>query len=244
MYIKVTLTYSPSVHGDLNKILKDYFVGSERVIFPVYEDPTQVAEDLFKINVFLSLWTRLDVHQFLDIHDHHYNLIALRGALDDRIEFLKPHCKTKSSSGIIVEIENHDVDYEDFPFLTNHFGWHETLKPYETYNDLLKRVPLELQREVFVNTISAFVYMDVEDIYKQNLGERDFTLERHSEDIHTMNEHMEFMLEFEKREDVDNESIRQYLSHRLDACHYLKEITPKEVKKSNFNFDSLYAPKE
>lgn len=249
MYLKLDVTYKQNPNYDLH-LLAGEFVQNynsrdlKKGSVVLGGCDIDLTKGLNNFPLYISLHTRHDIKDYLVVSDDVIELFVFNDLFGETLVLDKETLTGKLGETITFKLSNCDTDYKDFSFLSNHFGWHQTLKPYETYDDLLRRIPLELQLDVFTSTISGLTYFDIEDIYKANLGLDGFSLLRSSETIYSLEEHLSFMGEMEMREDIDMDSVKKYFQHRLDSSFYLNSICKKEVKNPDFDFNTLHAPKE
>ncbi len=234
MYLELVITSS---NRDLNRILRTELEGND--LIKVDKGTKAFGENKRQFSVTFNLLERSDIFKYLNVKDDHVEFYGIDFVIGEVIKIDKETATGYSKNfDANFELKNKCIDHNSFPWLSYSFGWQQTIKPWEDWNDLLFRIPRELQDDVFTSTICSLPYMDIEEIYNSNFGSDEFKLCNTKEVI--FYDHERFMKDMEKRDYVDMNHVREYMKNRLDAGINLNKIINKKYPKE-FDFDSMYA---
>lgn len=234
MYLELVITSS---NRDLNRMLRTELEGNE--LIKVDKGTKAFGENKRQFSVTFNLLERSDIYKYLNVKDDHIEFYGIDFVIGEVIKVDKETATGYSKNfDASFELKNKCIDHNSFPWLSYSFGWQQTIKPWEDWNDLLFRIPRELQDDVFTSTICTLPYMDIEEIYNSNFGSVDFKLCNTKEVI--FYDHARFMQHMEERDYVDMNHVREYMKNRLDAGINLNKIIVKKYPK-DFDYDSLQA---
>lgn len=175
----------------------------------------RVGDDgMRKFTVVFDFYERTELSRFIeDYSDKYYVLTGFQGLLEtDRILIDK-----ETNSGVcgdyLISIEEDDLEHRAFHDLSKK-ELVESVRIWETWDDVLMRLSPDWQHEVFTNSVANLTYFDIEEVIVHK--RKEFT-----ELFPETGEFMKYMID-NKRVDYDN--VINYMKARIDVGIYINRI--------------------
>lgn len=208
--MKLLITFS-SYSRELQRLMKQHFVYDEAVKIT---DTKRVGDDgmrTFKME--FNFHERTELKKYIsDYGPKSYALIGLEEVLGTNLIIINKETNSGACGDYLISIDQNDLEYRAFHDLSKK-ELIESVKIWESWNDLLMRLPLSWQREVFINSVANMAYFEIKEVLN---GEKTFDAQ--------FTEHGEFMQHMIDNKHINYEAVKSYMQSRFDCGIYLNKI--------------------
>ena len=182
--------------------------------------------------IIITLQDRSEIADVLKVYEKAVHLHKLSRILELDIVINKETQLGTSVNNINYKLEQVAIDPSEVDNCLKSWNWYKVIKPWETEDHLLSRMPIPLQKEAFISILTNLTYDDVSQIltYNEFNCDENFNFLGLSHDIFSSGgEYFDFMNYTIEMMETDKTAVRGYLQARYDAGVHINSIFKEDT---------------